>query len=191
MLGADDIREATVTPRPSTVTAARSLLGLAAVLPLLSALLGLLVLDELRRASIAAYGGMRGGDEATGAVIAGVVAGAVVLVVCAVPALLLSGARDWVRIVVWVLAPVGVCCLTPGVLGGSSVSAPRGISTGVSSDELTAMIGELTPGWYVPVTALLAGVSMLSIVLAAVLLALPASNAYFRGPHPPAPPPQR
>lgn len=61
---ADAIQEATVTPRPSTVTAARSLLGLVAVLPLLSALLGLLVLDELRRASIAAYGGMRGGRGA-------------------------------------------------------------------------------------------------------------------------------
>lgn len=185
MLMADDNREDIVTPRPSPVTVARTLLLVVAVLPLLSALLGLVVLDELRRAYIASLGGVRGADEATGAVIGGVLACVVVLVVYAVPALLLSRPRNWVRIVVWVLTPVGVGCLAPGVLGGSSVSLPRGISPGGSSSEVTTMIGELTPGWYVPVTIVLAALSVVGLVLVAVLLALPASNAYFRTARPP------
>ncbi|MEV4516305.1 hypothetical protein AB0K00_46000 [Dactylosporangium sp. NPDC049525] len=177
-------------PRPAPVTAARWLLLIVATLPLVSALLGVGLLDELRRAYIAAYGGVRGGDEASGAAIAGVVSGGLILVICAVPALLLGGPRNWVRIVVWVLCTIGVCCLSPGVLGGTSVTSPRILSSGVTSAEITARIADTMPGWYVPVTMVLAAASVLGIVAVAVLLALPASNAYFRRPAPIAPPPQ-
>ncbi len=181
MLVAPDFQEDIVTPRPAPVTAARALLALVAVLPLLSALLGLVVLDELRRAYIASFGGVRGADEAGGAVVGGVLACTLVLVAYAVPALLLGRPRNWVRVVVWVLTPVGVGCLAPGVFGGSSVSLPRWLSPGGSSSEVTSSIAELTPGWYVPVTVSLAGLAVLGVVGAAVLLAVPASSAYFRG----------
>jgi hypothetical protein len=170
-----------MTPRPAPVTVARWLLLVVAALPLGSALLGVGLLDELRRAYIAAYGGVRGGDEASGAAIAGVVAGVLILVVCAVPALLLGRPRNWVRIVVWVLCTLGVCCLSPGVLGGGSVTSPRILSTGASSGEITARIADTMPGWYVPVTIVLAAAAVLGVVIVAVLLALPTSNAYFRG----------
>ncbi len=169
-----------MTPRPAPVTAARWLLVVVGVLPMVSALLGVVLFDGVRRAYIAAYGGMHGDDEAAGAVIAGVVAAGLILVVCAVPALLLGRPRNWVRIVVWVLCVLGVCCLSPGVLGGGSVTSPRVISTGTTSGEITARMAETMPGWYVPVTVLGAVASVLGVLAVGVLLALPASNAYFR-----------
>lgn len=178
-----------MTPRPAPVTAARWLLLVVAVLPMISALLGVLLIDELRRAYIAAYGGVRGGDEATGAAIAGVVVAGLILVICGVPALLLGRPRNWVRIVVWVLCTLGLCCLSPGVLGGGSVSSPRITSTGATSGEITARMAETMPGWYAPVTIVLAVASVLGVIAVAVLLVLPASNAYFRWPAPGTPPP--
>ncbi|WP_326999855.1 hypothetical protein OHA72_32560 [Dactylosporangium sp. NBC_01737] len=177
-----------MTPRPAPVTAARWLLLVVAALPMVSALLGVVLIDDLRRAYIAAYGGVRGGDEATGAVIAGVIAAGLILVVCGIPALLLGRPRNWVRIVVWVLCTIGVCCLSPGILGGTSVTSPRVTSTGTSSSEITARIADTMPGWYVPLTVVLAAASVLGVLLVAVLLALPASNAYFRRQPPPQPP---
>ncbi|MGI5184533.1 hypothetical protein ACQEVZ_50595 [Dactylosporangium sp. CA-152071] len=41
------------------------------------------------------------------------------------------------------------------------------------------------PGWYGPLTVVLAGASVAGMVAAGVLLALPASNAYFRRPSAP------
>jgi hypothetical protein len=179
--------------RPAPVTTARWLLLVVGTLPLVSALLGIALLDELRRAYIAAYGGTRGGDEATVAAVAGVIVAVLILVVLAVPALLLGRPRNWARIVVWVLCTIGVCCLSPGLLGGSSVTAPRVTSTGTSTSEISARIADTMPGWYVPATVALAAASMLGIVIVGVLLALPASNAWFRsarsGPPPGYPPP--
>ncbi|MFF5227792.1 hypothetical protein [Dactylosporangium sp. NPDC000521] len=166
--------------RPGTVDAARwSLLGVA-VLTVVSGLLGVVLLDDVRRAYISAYGGMRGGDEATGAAIAGVLAAVVIAVVCAVPALLLGRPRNWARVVAWAICVAGAGCLSPGLLGGGSVTSPRLVDRGAASDEIAAAMEVAMPGWYGPLTVVLAGASVAGVAAAGLLLALPASNAYFR-----------
>lgn len=171
-----------MTSRPAPVAAARWLLLVVAVLPTISALIGVVLIDELRQAYIAAYSGVRGGDEATGAAIMGVIVAGVILVACAVPALLLGRPRNWVRITVWVVCAIGVCCLSPGVLGGGSMTSPRVASTGATAGEITARMAETMPGWYLPATIVLAAASVLGVLIVGVLLALPASNEYFRRP---------
>ncbi|MEU0557867.1 hypothetical protein [Dactylosporangium sp. NPDC006015] len=165
--------------------AARWLLLGVAVLTVVGALLGVVLLEDLRRAYISAYGGMRGGDEATGAAIAGVIGAVVVAGVCAVTALLLGRPRNWVRVGAWVVCAIGVCCLSPGLLGGGVVASARIVGNGAGSDEIAAAMEVAMPGWYGPLTVVLAGASVAGVVAAGVLLALPASNAYFR--RPPAP----
>ncbi|MEV4141119.1 hypothetical protein AB0J72_54270 [Dactylosporangium sp. NPDC049742] len=149
---------------------------------MVSALLGVVLLEDLRRAYISAYGGMRGGDEATGAAIAGVIGAVVVAGACAVPALLLGRPRNWVRVGAWVVCAIGVCCLSPGLLGGGVGASTRMIGSGAGPDEIAAAMEVAMPGWYGPLTVVLAGVSVAGVVAAGVLLALPASNAYFRRP---------
>jgi hypothetical protein len=96
--------------------------------------------------------------------------------------------RNWARITTWVfLGLTTLCCgcfgATNAVSGvgnlSGSFSAPSGGGT-IDQQELQRRIEQLVPSWFTPVTVAVSVIVALAGIVAIILLALPASNAYFR-----------
>jgi hypothetical protein len=86
------------------------------------------------------------------------------------------------RIVTWVLAGIGVLCFGCSALGSAS-GGLTGLGTppnGVDTAEVTKQIQEAIPQWVRPVQTVLVVINLLALIAIIVLLALPASNEYFR-----------
>jgi hypothetical protein len=88
------------------------------------------------------------------------------------------------RIATWVLSGLGVLCGCCGLcnafgtaFGGADVTVD---GTEPSSTLLTEAMIEALPAWYSGITGGSAGLQTLGYIATAVLLALPAANAYFR-----------
>jgi hypothetical protein len=91
------------------------------------------------------------------------------------------------RIVTWVLGGISLCC--SGVsLAGSAFSSSMNFDSGDSdvpdASEIQRRLEDALPGWYMPVTITIAVISLLALLVALILLALPPSNAFFRKPAP-------
>ncbi|MFG2044908.1 hypothetical protein [Dactylosporangium sp. NPDC048998] len=159
-------------PRPGTVTAARLSLLTLAVTVLVSCLLGLLVHDEFARACCSEA--MDQGDsDATSLVLDGVVSGVSLAVIYGVPALLLGRPYNWGRVVAWVACVLSFCWVVPGLSGSSPTVRQLAGAHG-------RWVRDAIPTWYVHTTVSLAAAGLVAAVVAAVLLALPPSNGYFR-----------
>ncbi|HLU32501.1 MAG TPA: hypothetical protein VKZ74_00555 [Natronosporangium sp.] len=184
--------------RPATVTLASLLLVLVtgASLAYLGGRIGItgIVLDALDRE----YAGTPVGDY-TGVVVATLYLDAAVYVlfglVLGVFGPLLLAPRNGVRIATWVVGALGSCCGVFSLLG-----AAFGFLTGTfteppdaTAQEFELIWEESLPVWYQPVNIGAPLVGVLALLGAMVLLALPASNEFYRKPAraaaPPYPPP--
>jgi hypothetical protein len=103
--------------------------------------------------------------------------------------------RNGARITTWVVGGIGLCCgglsllslafsdLTSGGIGGGA-DMPE-------PEEMERILNEHLPSWYEPLTTAGNVVGVLALAVALILLALPASNEFFRKPEqlfePPAP----
>ena len=76
------------------------------------------------------------------------------------------------RIITWVVAGLAIVAGICGLIAAASLSSLTGLS-GVSTSNLI-------PGWYLAVTYIIGAVNLLIYIGVAVMLALPASNEYFR-----------
>ncbi|HEX5740673.1 MAG TPA: hypothetical protein VFY17_03850 [Pilimelia sp.] len=165
--------------RPGAVTAAAALIYAYVALTLVGAALFALVFPDLRAAIDALPQADDPAREATEiGMIVGVSVGVVVLLlfgaVLAVLAAFVNRGRNGARIGVWVLGGLTVCCGTLGALSDGLTMA-----TGLSDGNTQAFLDAL-PGWYTPTTTALRILGVLCMLAAVVLLALPASHAYFR-----------
>lgn len=97
--------------------------------------------------------------------------------------------RNGARITTWILGGIALCCSGFGLAGtaltnsmdlGSSTTT--GAAAGPSPDEVQAALDRALPSWYQPVSTILSVITLLCILGAIILLALPASNAFFRKP---------
>lgn len=94
--------------------------------------------------------------------------------------------KNGARVTTWVLAGLGLLCSVCGSIGGAFNSVTGG-TTGTTggSDALTEAteraMAEL-PGWYYPATLAFAIINLLLYLAIIILLAVPASNDYFRKP---------
>jgi hypothetical protein len=109
-------------------------------------------------------------------------------IIIAVLAIFNGKGRNWSRITTWVFA--GLTTLCCGCLGASnavsgvgnfsgSFSTPSGAGS-INEKELQQKIEGLVPSWFAPVSATVSVVVALAAIIVIILLALPASNAYFR-----------
>jgi hypothetical protein len=189
--------------RPAAVTVASYLLVLVAVLIVVSALITVATLgsysDAIRNA-VAAQGvadAARIADQITGFFRVAAVIGLVVNLLLAggfvALALLDLRGKNPARIVTWVLAGLGVLCLGCSTASSASGAFTGGFTSnsanGVNASEVQRQIRESIPSWLTPLETTLAVVNLLALIVVIILLALPASNAFFRPAEPVGPEP--
>ncbi|MFG1927652.1 hypothetical protein [Cryptosporangium sp. NPDC048952] len=156
-------------PRPTTVTAAAGLLVGEAVLLLISVVYGLINRDTVQDAvdkyldaqNVSTTG--TAGSGTFGSVISTVFS---LLFAAAFIGLALGVLRgaNVARIISWVVSGLALCCVSVGTAG-------------------TALLyTDYLPGSYLTITYLLTFIELVGFIGIIVLLALPASNAYFRKP---------
>ncbi|GAA0808685.1 hypothetical protein [Spirilliplanes yamanashiensis] len=173
--------------RPSTVTVSSYLLYLTAALILIVGIVSLATVGTTTEVYRDVYRGTEA-EGTEGLLVAGSVVGVVLnLLVAAglvVLALLNNRGKNAARIVTWVVGGLTVCCSGVGLVGQAATSAITLPTQPGMPDaaEVQRRLEDALPGWVTPVSLVLGILQLLALVVALVLLALPASNAFFRKP---------
>ena len=170
--------------RPAAVTVSSYLLYLTAAVSLISAVLSLSQLGTITGVYRDAYAGTSG-QGAEAAIVATTVIGVVFNVLfaagLAILAVFNNRGRQGARITTWVIGGISLCCSGLGVAGTAltgSINFDTG--NGPSASQVEQRLADALPSWYTATTVVLSVISVLAILGAIILLALPASNAYFR-----------
>lgn len=171
--------------RPTIVTVAAYLLYAVAVLQVINAIAAFATYSTLRDAIQNAYAGTE--LEGSEGLVAGVaVAGGVVNLLLGLGFVALgyfdSKGKNPARIVTWVVGGISLCCLGLGLGSNALVGTVNTDTSGTTSDEVQRRVNDALPGWYNGVTTTLSVLGLLVILAVVILLALPASNEYFRKP---------
>ncbi|WP_422753900.1 hypothetical protein [Micromonospora sp. WMMD708] len=176
--------------RPGLVTLSSYLLMFFAVLQLIGLILTLAISGKLRQAFEDAFEGTASEVDGLGtAVVVFAVAASAVLLLIALALVVLAifnnRGKNGSRIATWVVGGIMVCCVGGGLVNGAAgFSGSTGSTSGdaPSAEELERSMSAVLPSWYNPVSTLLGVVSLLALLAALILLALPQSNEFFRKP---------
>ncbi|MFG3553967.1 hypothetical protein ACGGAQ_06230 [Micromonospora sp. NPDC047557] len=177
--------------RPSTVTISSYLLFLFLACQVISLILTLSTIGKTRDVLRDAYSGStaEGADQVANFVFAFALgAGILVLllaVVLAVLAIFNNRGSNGSRITTWIVGGIMVCCTGGTVLNGVGGGFTTGGNSGgdmPSSEEVQRRLEEALPSWIAPVSITLGVISLLALLAALILLALPKSNEFFRKP---------
>lgn len=179
--------------RPTTVTTAGVLLYVVAALVLVRVILDGSAMGQQVDAAREAYQGIAHNDVLVNtmqvALIGSMVFNVLVGVTFAIFAYHNIRGRNGVRIATWVVGGLGLLCFGCGAAGPSVMANVTMNSQ--QTPELTAAaahVRDSVPSWY---TSAVVGVDVLlflCLALVIILLAVPASNQYFRRPEPPVAP---
>jgi hypothetical protein len=183
---------ANVTPsggrvRPVVVTYACYLLYLLAALQVISAIVQFSVLGTYSDIMKKAFADTSVGGTVATTTIAALAGTAVLGLLFAVGYVVLAvldgRGKQAARIVTWVLLGLSLCCGGYGLIGnatGGFGGNTGSVEGAPSQGELQQMLKDGLPGWYQPVTLLLSVIGLLAAITVIILLALPASNPFFR-----------
>jgi hypothetical protein len=195
--------------RPAVVTLAVAVLLLMAVAALAYAVAGAVTLGgTVARFRDAAQGTSAGTDQIDRVVTLLSVSTVLTAVVSLLAGLLLAGLalglrarRAGARTATWVVSGLGLIlgCCALAVLVVQRAAPLRLGEDDRATAELLGLVADAQPSWWIPLGAGLSVGQVLGYLVVAVLLALPAANAWFRRrpaapapqqpPTPPAPPP--
>ncbi|MEU5551710.1 MULTISPECIES: hypothetical protein [unclassified Micromonospora] len=178
--------------RPGVVTISTYLLLLFAICQLISVVVSLATIGTVREVMDEAYRDSTvEGAESLGdfTVVLGVATAIFLLVV----ALALFGlgllnlrGKNGARIATWVVGGIMLCCtgfsLLSGLAGGLTTPGAETSGDMPSTEEVQRRLEEALPGWVTPVSLLLGVISLLALLAALILLALPKANEFFRKP---------
>lgn len=170
------------------VTVAVWLLFAVAALQLISVVLDLSQAGTIADATEAAYRGTGDEEARRTGVIIGTVAGAVIGAVLAIAYIVLAffnnRGKNPARITTWVLAGLGVCCGTIGVIAGAASSSFNfgGSDDGPDPADVQRQVNDALPSWYNPIAITLGVLVLLALLAVIILLALPPANEFFRKP---------
>ncbi|MEU8816496.1 hypothetical protein [Actinoplanes sp. NPDC048796] len=174
-------------PRPVIVTVASYLLYLVAAIQVINAIATFSVMGRMSDAVRDAYAGTEA--EGTEGVVAGIfVFGGIINLLIgagfAVLAIFNNRGKNPSRIVTWVIGGIAICCLGIGLGGNALVSATEQAGNSGSAtwqdDDIEQRLNEALPSWYTPTTTALTVIALLAVLATVILLALPASNEFFR-----------
>ena len=173
--------------RPGTVTVASVLLYVAVAIQVVSIAVGALTIGRLSDAfSGELPGTQQEQDTVRTAMKVGVGIGLGFSVLFAIGwlvlAILVGKGKNPARIVTWVLAGIGVCCYGASLAGTafqSSMSSLGGASN-ANSQQIQQRIQDALPSWQTAYSTVSTIVELLIYVVVIILLALPASNDFFR-----------
>lgn len=191
----EPIPAAVTSPRkpPAVVTTAAIIVFVIGVLGVINALLGLVTLgstiDRFRTLARAAGIAPHRINEQVSqlrvqTVITGVIALLLGLLLIALAYFLLKG-RNAARITTWVLCGLGAVCSCCGGVGliflanldNITVEGDRETQEQV---EIARALSDSLPGWHVGTSGAISVLQLLGYLTVAILLALPAANAFFR-----------
>jgi hypothetical protein len=171
-------------PRPGVVAAAGMLLYGAAGLIVAQVIVSASILNRELTATREAFQNLDHGSSVISITRATSIASLVINVIFAYYNL---RGRQGIRIATWVVGGLAVLCYGCGTLG-SSVGTK--LSTGADQDPqikaATQHVADSLPNWATTAGTVVDGLLFICLLLVIVLLAVPASNAYFRKPEPPA-----
>jgi len=176
--------------RPAVVTASSYLLYLVAALQLIGVIATFAVFSDIRDVYQEAFADTdvpEGTAEfAAFSALIGVIFGVILAIGLAVLALFNSRGKNASRITTWVVGGIYLCCSGLSLLGsavGSAVSPGSSGGTDMpTQEEIQALLDERLPSWYQPFSVASTVITVLALLVALILLALPAANAYFRKP---------
>ncbi|MFI7430237.1 hypothetical protein ACIBPB_24855 [Micromonospora sp. NPDC049836] len=172
--------------RPAVVTASSWLLIGVAAIQLISLILTLATIGTVREVMRDAYAGTSVEGAADFIWVFGLVAAVLTLLLAiglVVLAMLNNRGRNGSRITTWVLGGILICCTGGNLLNSAAGGLTGGGSTSgdvPSSEEIARRLSDAMPSWYGPVNTLLGVLSLLALLTALILLALPAANEFFR-----------
>jgi hypothetical protein len=175
-----------VQSRPGSVTFASYLIYLYTALSVLGVVIGLTTIGTISDVYTEAYADTTMEGVETFTVVTAVVVSIVSIIFSAVfvvLAILNNRGNNVSRIVTWSLGGFSLCCSGIGQLSSSltgSFSAPSGNADVPDPADIQRQVNEALPSWFQPVTVTLTVLGMLALAGALILLALPASNPYFR-----------
>jgi hypothetical protein len=172
--------------RPISVTAAGYLLFGAAALILATGILPLPYADQVAYTAKRAYANIDNGDTIASAVAVSVYGTSVAYIVAGIGLAVLGwfdlrGSKG-ARITTWVIGGIAVVCCGSGTLIGrvaSGVGSQNANNTDPALSEAQKQVEAVYPSWYSPVTTTLVVTALLALIVALILLALPASHPYF------------
>ncbi|MGK5674766.1 hypothetical protein ACSNOB_18235 [Micromonospora sp. URMC 106] len=186
--------------RPAAVTLAVAVLLLMAVAALAHAVAGAVSLGgTVARFREAAQGTSAGPDQIDRVVTLLRVSTVLTAVVSLLAGLLLAGLalglrarRSGARTATWVVSGLGLIlgCCALALLGVQRAAPLRLGEDDRATAELLGLVADAQPSWWIPLGAGLSVGQVLGYLVVAVLLALPAANAWFRR-RPAAPDPQQ
>ncbi|MGV9210568.1 hypothetical protein ACTFTM_01760 [Micromonospora sp. RB23] len=177
--------------RPSTVTISSYLLYLFLACQVISLIITLATIGKTRDVLRDAYASSttEGADQVANFVFAFGLGAAILLlllaVVLGVLAMFNNQGKNGARITTWIVGGIMVCCTGGSLLSGAGGGFNAGGNSGgdvPSPDEIQRRLDEALPSWITPVSLLLGVVSLLALLAALILLALPKSNEFFRKP---------
>jgi ABC-type uncharacterized transport system permease subunit len=176
--------------RPGVVSAAVALLYMVAALQLVSVGLSALTIAPIRDVYTRAYAGTDAEQFMSTSITIGLIAGIVIGVAFAVGYVVLAifdgRGKNPARIVTWVIAGLGVLCygcsLASQSLGNAFSSFGRNANQSNLPDpnEVAKQVQDAVPAWQSTLATVDTLVFLVALVAVIILLALPASNAFFR-----------
>ncbi|MEU4621064.1 hypothetical protein AB0G04_13925 [Actinoplanes sp. NPDC023801] len=174
--------------RPATVTISSVLIFIVAAMQVLSAILVISIsgtLAEAYRDAIELESSEAVADIGSIARITYVVM-AVIYVLIAIGmttlALLNNRGKNASRILTWVFGGLGLCCNSLSLSLTAGGLAFSGTGEGIEDARIEERVNELIPGWFNVLMTASTVLTVLGLLGAIVLLALPPSNAWFRRP---------
>jgi hypothetical protein len=171
--------------RPGTVSTASLLLYVSAVLLIVSAAVSFVPVSDMQKVVNDFYADQPELQQGAslGATIAIIVTAVVYLLIAVglvVLGVFVGKGKQPARIITWVLAGLSVLCLGCGLAGSAAQSSLSGLGGDAQSQELVKLIQDATPGWVTAVGLVLQIIALIVMITVIILLALPASNDYFR-----------
>jgi hypothetical protein len=174
--------------RPGSVTTSGYLLYLYAALSIISGIANLSIIGKMTDVYRDAYAGTSAEGSEDAVAITSVITGIIGLLLAAafiVLAIFNNRGKNASRIVTWVLGGISLCCGGFGVIGTLFSGSMNFGSTGdgvPDAAEIQRRLEDALPGWYFPLSTTTAILSLLALIVALILLALPPSNEFFRKP---------
>jgi hypothetical protein len=173
--------------RPATVTVASALLYLVAALQVASIAVSFLSLGVTRQVINDQFAGTPNADAVgtatTVAIIVAICVGVVFAVGTTVLGVLVGRGKNPARIVTWVLGGLGVLCYGCGLAGtavSSSLTSSLSGTADPQTEELQRRLRDAIPAWQTAVSTVSQVLFLLLLLAIIILLALPASNDFFR-----------
>lgn len=173
--------------RPMTVTISSLLLYLVAAMQLAAAALVVSTIGPVTEVYQDIIDDAQSSDDVAAVfefvLVATAVFYALIAIGLGVLAIFNSLGKNGSRVTTWVFAGLGLCCNAFSLTGSAASTLASGAAdSSYQQAQIEQQLETTLPSWYEAVGLLTTGVTVLGLLGAIVLLALPASNAYFRKP---------